>query len=378
MKKVILMPDSFKGTMSSSEICAIMKERILEHFPDCEIESIPVADGGEGTVDCFLEAMGGEKVVEDARGPYLESIKGFYAVVDDGNTAIIEMAATAGLPMVTGYEDPRYTTTFEVGQLIRKAIKRGCKKVIVGLGGSCTNDMGAGAAAGAGAKFYDAEGVEFIPTGATLKNIAKIDLSGLKEKIGDTEIIAMCDIDNPLYGETGAAYVFAPQKGADAEMVKLLDENLRACSETVKRELGVDVSTLAGAGAAGGMGAGMVAFFGATLKPGIETVLDTVGFEKVAGDADYVFTGEGKIDSQSLRGKVVIGIAQRAKKIDLPVIAVVGDIGDNMEPAYDMGVSAIFSINRVAVEFKKAKPRSKSDLSLTVDTIMRTLKLGMK
>ena len=238
--------------------------------------------------------------------------------------------------------------------------------------------MGAGAAAGAGAKFYDAEGTEFIPTGATLKNIAKIDLTSLKEKIGDAEIIAMCDIDNPLYGETGAAYVFAPQKGADAEMVKLLDENLRACSETVKRELGVDVANIAGAGAAGGMGAGMVAFFGAELKPGIETVLDTVGFEKISSDADFIFTGEGKIDSQSLRGKVVIGIAQRAKKIGVPVIAVVGDIGDNMESAYDMGVSAIYSINRVAVEFPKAKLRSKSDLSLTVDTVMRTLKLGMK
>ncbi len=377
MKKVVLMPDSFKGTMSSSEICAIMKERILEHFPDCEIESIPVADGGEGTVDCFLEAMEGEKVIDDARGPYLESIKGFYAVVDGGETAIIEMAATAGLPMVTGHEDPRYTTTFGVGQLIRKAVKRGCKKIIVGLGGSCTNDMGTGAAAGAGAKFYDEEGVEFIPTGATLRKIAKIDLTALKEKLGDTQIIAMCDIDNPLYGPTGAAYVFAPQKGADEEMVKLLDENLVACAETVKRELGVDVASLPGAGAAGGMGAGMVAFFGAELKPGIETVLDTVGFEEIAKDADYIFSGEGKIDSQSLRGKVVIGIAQRAKKIGVPVIAVVGDIGDNMEPAYDMGVSAIFSINRVAVEFKKAKLRSKSDLSLTVDTVMRTLKLGM-
>ena len=376
MKKVILMPDSFKGTMSSSEICAIMKERILEHFPDCQVESIPVADGGEGTVDCFLEAMEGQKVIHSASGPFLENMKSFYAVVDGGNTAIIEMASTAGLPMVAGYEDPRYTTTFGVGQLIRKAIKDGCKKIVVGLGGSCTNDMGAGAAAGAGAKFYDAEGIQFIPTGATLSKIAKIDLTGLKESIGDAEIIAMCDIDNPLYGETGAAYVFAPQKGADAEMVKLLDENLRAGAAAVKRELGVDGADIPGAGAAGGMGAGMVAFFGATLKPGIETVLDTVGFENIAKDADFIFSGEGKIDSQSLRGKVVIGIAQRAKKIGVPVIAVVGDIGDNMEPAYDMGVSAIFSINRVAVEFPKAKLRSKSDLSLTVDTVMRTLKLG--
>ena len=378
MKKVILMPDSFKGTMSSSEICAIMKEKILEHYPDCQIESIPVADGGEGTVDCFLEAMGGEKIRTDCSGPYLETMKSFYAIVDGGETAIIEMAAAAGLPMVAGYEDPRYTTTFGVGRLIRKAVKAGCKRVVVGLGGSCTNDMGVGAAAGAGAKFYDAEGTPFIPTGATLKNIARMDLTELKANIEGAEIVAMCDIDNPLYGESGAAYVFAPQKGADAEMVKLLDENLRAGAEIVKRELGVDVANIPGAGAAGGMGAGMVAFFGAELKPGIETVLDTVGFEKIAEDADFIFTGEGKIDNQSLRGKVVIGIAQRAKKLGVPVIAVVGDIGDNMEPAYDLGVSAIYSINRVAVEFPKAKLRSKSDLSLTVDTIMRTLKLGAR
>ena len=377
MKKVILMPDSFKGTMSSSEICAIMKERILEHFPDCEIDSIPVADGGEGTVDCFLEAMGGEKITLAAKGPFMEDIQSFYALVEGGKTAIIEMAATASLPMVLGRENPCLTTTYGVGQLIRDAVARGCKKIVVGLGGSCTNDMGVGAAAGAGAIFRDADGNQFVPTGSTLSKIASIDISAVRELLSGVEIVAMCDIDNPLYGPSGAAYVFSPQKGADESMVKLLDENLKLCSETVKKELGVDVSSLAGAGAAGGMGAGMVAFFGATLKAGIETVLDTVNFESIAKDADFIFTGEGKIDNQSLRGKVVIGIAQRAALIPVPVIAVVGDIGNDMEPAYDMGVSAIYSINRVAVEFPKAKLRSKSDLSLTVDTIMRTLKLGM-
>ena len=376
MKKAILMPDSFKGTMNSSEICAIMKSEIIKHFPACEIKSIPVADGGEGTVDCFLEAMGGERVTLAVKGPFMEDIEGFYAIVEDGATAIIEMAAAASLPMVLGRENPRVTTTFGVGQLIRDAVSRGCKKIIVGLGGSCTNDMGVGAAAGAGARFFDAAGNTFVPTGATLDKIAKIDVSAVRDMLGDVEITAMCDIDNPLYGESGAAYVFSPQKGADPDTVKVLDDNLRAGSEIVKKELGIDVSELPGAGAAGGMGAGMVAFFGATLKSGIDTVLDTVGFENIAADADFIFTGEGKIDSQSLRGKVVIGIAQRAKAIGVPVIAVVGDIGDNMDSAYDMGVGAIYSINRVAVDFSKAKTRSKSDLALTVDTVMRTLKLG--
>ena len=375
MKKIILMPDSFKGTMSSSEICALMKEQILRHFPDCLVDSIPVADGGEGTVECFIEAMNGERHTLTVKGPFMEDITGFYATVDGGKTAIIEMAAAASLPMVAGREDPRRTTTYGVGELIKDAVSRGCKKIVVGLGGSCTNDMGVGAAAGAGAVFYDADGKSFIPTGATLSNIARIDISTLRAMLGDVEIVAMCDIDNPLYGESGAAYVFSPQKGAKPDTVKLLDDNLKACAATVRSELGVDVADLPGAGAAGGMGAGMVAFFGATLKPGIDTVLDTVDFERIAADADMIITGEGRIDSQSLRGKVVIGIAQRAKEINVPVVAIVGDIGDNMEPAYEMGVTAIYSINRVAVPFSVAKHRSKSDLALTVDTLMRTLKI---
>ena len=375
MKKIILMPDSFKGTMSSSEICALMKEQILRHFPDCRVDSIPVADGGEGTVECFIEAMNGVRHTLTVKGPFMEDITGFYATVDGGRTAIIEMAAAASLPMVAGREDPKRTTTYGVGELIKDAVSRGCKKIVVGLGGSCTNDMGVGAAAGAGALFYDADGKSFVPTGATLSRIAKIDVSPLRAMLGDVEIVAMCDIDNPLYGESGAAYVFSPQKGANPETVKLLDDNLKACAATVSTELGVDVADLPGAGAAGGMGAGMVAFFGATLKAGIDTVLDTVNFEHIAADADMIITGEGRIDSQSLRGKVVIGIAQRAKEINVPVVAIVGDIGDNMEPAYELGVTAIYSINRVAVPFSVAKHRSKSDLALTVDTLMRTLKI---
>ena len=375
MKKIILMPDSFKGTMSSSEICALMKEQILRHFPDCQVESIPVADGGEGTVECFIEAMNGVRHTLTVKGPFMEDITGFYATVDGGRTAIIEMAAAASLPMVAGREDPKRTTTYGVGELIKDAVSRGCKKIVVGLGGSCTNDMGVGAAAGAGALFYDADGKSFVPTGATLSQIAKIDVAPLRAMLGDVEIVAMCDIDNPLYGESGAAYVFSPQKGASPETVKFLDDNLKACAATVKSELGVDVADLPGAGAAGGMGAGMVAFFGANLKAGIDTVLDTVNFEHIAADADMIITGEGRIDSQSLRGKVVIGIAQRAKEINVPVVAIVGDIGDNMEPAYELGVTAIYSINRVAVPFSVAKHRSKSDLALTVDTLMRTLKI---
>lgn len=374
MKKVLLIPDSFKGTMSSAEICSIMEERIRAYYPDAEVLSIPVADGGEGTVDSFLTAMGGEKVTVTVKGPYMEDMEAFYGLVDGGDTAVIEMAACAGLPLVGENRHAEKTTTYGVGQLMVHAAKRGCKKMIVGLGGSATNDLGTGAAAAAGVRFFDSEGKEFIPVGESLCKIARIDTSGLLPELKGMEIITMCDIDNPLYGKTGAAYVFGPQKGADSEMVEYLDQGLKAASETIKRELGKDISELPGAGAAGGMGGGMVAFFDSRLQMGIEAVLDTVGFDELIQGADMVFSGEGKIDYQSLRGKVVIGVARRTRKFNVPLIAVVGDIGDDIEKAYDEGVSAIFSINRVAVPFQEAKLRAKSDMKLTMDNLMRFFK----
>ncbi|MEG1931561.1 MAG: glycerate kinase, partial [Pygmaiobacter sp.] len=371
MKKFILIPDSFKGTMSSSEICSIMEEQIHAHLPNAEVISIPVADGGEGSVDSFLAAVGGKRINVIVKGPYMEDVSGFYGILEDGITAVIEMAACAGLPLVGERLQAEKTTTYGVGQLIAAAVKQGCQKIIVGLGGSATNDMGVGAAAALGYQFLDAEGKVFVPVGETLSKIARIDASGLLPALKQTELITMCDIDNPLFGPSGAAYIFAPQKGADPEMVEFLDGQLRAGAQIILQELGADVADLPGAGAAGGMGGGMVAFFGSRLQMGIETVLDTVGFDSLLQDADVVLSGEGKIDNQSLRGKVVIGVARRTKKYGIPLIAVVGDIGDNVEGAYDEGVSAVFSINRVAVDFHKAKHRSKNDLRLTMDNLMR-------
>lgn len=372
MKKVVLIPDSFKGTMSSTEICTLMEQQIHGRFPEAEVVSIPVADGGEGSVDAFLTALPGERIPIVVKGPFMEEIKCCYGIVNN-STAVIEMAACAGLPLVSGREQPELTTTYGVGQMIVDAVQRGCKKIIVGLGGSCTNDCGAGAAAAAGVRFYDTSGHEFIPTGGTLSSVARIDKTGICPGLESVEITAMCDIDNPLYGETGAAYVFGPQKGADPEMVRLLDQGLRDISKIIERDLPVRVSGSPGAGAAGGMGAGMEAFFGARLCMGIETVLDTVNFDRLAGDADLVISGEGRLDSQSLRGKVVVGVARRTKKLGVPLIAVVGDVGDHIESVYEEGVSAVFSINRVAVAFSEAKARSRSDLSHTVGDIMRLL-----
>ena len=373
MKKVILIPDSFKGTMSSSEICGIMAEAVRAYYPGAQVVSIPVADGGEGSVDAFLSAVGGERVSVPVKGPYMEEMEGYYGLLDDGATAVIEMAACAGLPLVGENRRAEKTTTYGVGQLMAHAAGRGCKKMVVGLGGSATNDFGAGAAAALGVQFLDENGEPFIPVGESLSRVAKIDMSGLLPALKDIEIITMCDIDNPLCGKSGAAYIFGPQKGADPAMVEYLNGQLKAIAGTVEQELGCDVADLPGAGAAGGMGGGMVAFFGSRLQMGIETVLDTVGSDRLAEDADLVLSGEGKIDTQSLRGKVVIGVARRCKKHGVPLVAVVGDIGDNIGSAYEEGVSGIFSINRIAADFSVVKSRSKDDMRLTVDNLMRFL-----
>jgi glycerate kinase len=373
MKKVILIPDSFKGTMSSAEFCDIAKDVILDYYPNCEVICIPVADGGEGSIDSFLAALGGQKKFLTVKGPYMEDIEGYYGLIDGGSTAIIEMAVCAGLPLVGDNLHPEKTTTYGVGQLMADAAMSGCKKIILGLGGSATNDFGAGAAAAAGVRFYDEDDSEFVPVGENLSKIFRIEAGSIIRELKEVEIILMCDIDNPLFGPNGAAYVFGPQKGADAEMVKFLDAQLRSASETLKKELGKDVSAIPGAGAAGGMGGGMIAFFDAKPRSGIELILDTVGFDALLNETDMIISGEGKIDSQSLRGKVIHGVAKRAKKHNIPLVAVVGDIGDDIEKIYDEGVSAIFSINRVAIPLHEAKLRSGKDLKLTVDNLMRFL-----
>jgi len=378
MKKVILAPDSFKGTMSSIKICNIMEKAIIKHIPDIDVIKIPVADGGEGTVECFLEAVGGSIVQTEVSGPFFDKINSFYGILPDRTTAIIEMAAAAGLPLVGDRKDPTITTTYGVGELIKHAVTdSGCRKIIIGLGGSCTTDGGTGMASALGIKFYDGHNNEFIPVGGTLEKISRIDASGLLKELRDCTILGMCDVNNPLFGKSGAAYVFGPQKGANDETVRLLDKGLEHLSDQLVRHLNLDVAQIPGAGAAGGLGAGIIAFLNGTLESGIETVLDTVKFDALLRDANIVFTGEGKIDGQSLRGKVVAGVAKRAKKQNVPVIAVVGDIGDDIDGIYEAGVSAIVSINRVAVPFSVAAARCESDLAETMDTIMRLLKLSV-
>lgn len=378
MNKFLLIPDSFKGTMSSIEICSLLEEKIQEYYPAAEIHSIPVADGGEGSVDCFLQALGGEKVIVTTNNPFFEPIDSYYGLIDNGRTAVIEMAASAGLPLIEDRKDPLKASTFGVGELILHTARKGVSKIIMGLGGSCTNDGGCGAACAVGIRFLDEAGSSFIPTGGTLHRIQQLDLSQIDPMIEGIEFVTMCDIDNPMYGPTGAAAIFGPQKGATPEEIELLDAGVQHLSQIIKQTMGLDLAFVPGTGAAGAMGAGMAAFFHSRLQMGIQTILDTVQFEELAAGTDMIFTGEGKLDSQSLRGKVVIGVARRAKALGVPVTALVGDIGDDMEAAYDEGVSAIFSINRVAVDFPVARLRSRQDLSLTIDNLMRfyrTMKL---
>lgn len=376
MEKILLVPDSFKGTLSSRQVCQVMAGQLRRFFPQAQVKSIPVADGGEGSVEAFLAAAGGERRTRTVTGPFGEPVEAFYGILGDGRTAVIEMAACAGLPLAEGRFNPERATTYGVGELLLAAKEAGCTKAILGLGGSCTNDGGAGAAAALGAKFTRADGAAFVPTGGTLGEIAALDVSPVAQALQGMELTAMCDIDNPLYGDAGAAAVFAPQKGADAAMVARLDAGLRHLGQVSARCLGRDFSHLPGAGAAGGLGFGMAAFCGAQLRMGIDAVLDAVGFDSLLPGTDVVFTGEGKIDSQSARGKVVSGVAARCRKAGVPVVAVVGQIGQGFEEMYQQGLTAVFSINRAAQPFAESRFHAGENLALTMENIARLLAAG--
>ena len=367
---MLIVPDSFKGTLSSREVCDIMGEAVRRRYPAADVIKVPVADGGEGTVEAFLAAVGGKRVEVTVKGPFFREISSFYGHLPDG-TAVLEMAAAAGLPLAGGQLDVGAATTFGVGQLMRHALEHGAKKLILGLGGSATNDGGCGAAAALGAVFRDAQGNVFVPTGATLQQITAVDVADMLPELKRAVCVTMCDIDNPLLGEQGAAAVFGPQKGADAALVKVLDAGLAHLAAVLQRDLGVSVAELPGAGAAGGMGAGSVAFFGSVLQKGIDAVLEAVHFDQLLQNSELVFTGEGKFDQQSLMGKVVIGVARRAQRAAVPVICVSGASGRGLEAAYDEGVTAAFSINREPLPYAEAIGHSRENLAFMMDNILR-------
>ena len=370
MAKYVLIPDSFKGTLSSENICRIASEEILRLEPEAEICAIPVADGGEGTVDAFLAAVGGTRAEVPYTGPCGQEVMGFYGLLPDG-TAVVEMAAAAGLPLAGACRDPEKTTTYGVGQLMAHALSRGAKRLVLGLGGSATNDGGCGAAAALGAEFLDVKGRAFVPTGGTLTQIAHIRMKGLRETLAGAEVTVMCDIDNPLCGPAGAAAVFGPQKGADAAMVARMDAGLRHLAEMLEKDVGMEVLTLAGGGSAGGFGAGAAAFFGGQLRMGIDVVLDLTDFDRKCRGASLVITGEGHLDSQSLRGKTVVGVARRARALGVPAAALVGGCETALDAVYAEGVSGVFPIHPALCTWPQAAARTEEDLRFTMGNLLR-------
>ncbi len=367
LRNILVIPDSFKGSLTSRRFCEIARKAAARQLPDAKVTAIPVADGGEGTVEALLAAGGGKRVKCSVSGPFFQPVQSFFGLLPDG-TAIIEMAAAAGLPLAGNRLDPMQSTTFGVGELMARACEMGCKRIVLGMGGSATNDGGCGAAAALGVRFYNRDGETFIPTGGSLLEIARIDCAALRLPV---PVIAMCDVAAPLYGEKGAARVFGPQKGADPRQVELLDAGLAHYARLLEADCRKQVACLPGAGAAGGLGAAALAFFSAKLQSGIETVLDLSGADSLLENADLVLTGEGRLDAQSLMGKVVVGVARRAQRHGVPVVAVVGDVAQDIDPVYAQGVSAVFSINRVAVPVEQAQRRSEQDLYDTLGDLFR-------
>lgn len=322
--KIIVAPDSFKGTMSSIEVGDIISNALKSVSSDVEIIKLAIADGGEGTIDSFMQNIGGKKINIAVAGPNFNKVECYYLQISN-TEAVIELAQCAGLTLANP-RNPCTTTTFGVGEIILHAINNGVKHITIALGGSATNDCGCGIAAALGAEFYNKNGKIFVPVGQTLKDVVSINLNPLREKLKEVKITAMCDVKNYLYGYEGAAYTFGRQKGANDEQIKFLDAGLRNIAAVVNKNTGIDIAHIEGGGAAGGTGAAIAAFLNGSIISGIETVLDACNFDNLLDDTDYVITGEGNFDETSLMGKVVGGIAARTNKKNIPLIVIAGKI----------------------------------------------------
>ncbi len=366
--KVVIASDSFKGSATSLEVATAIERGILKADKNVKFVKFPVSDGGEGLIEVIESLSGYTKKTIIVNDPLFNKIQASYASNTD--TAFIEMAAASGLPLVPmNKRNPLNTTTFGTGELIKDALENGAKKLVIGIGGSATNDGGIGMLCALGAKLYDSDNNELSPIGKSLNLISKVDFSSFYKNLKDVEISVACDVDNPLCGENGASYIYGPQKGADEETVEFLDKSLKKFSKVVCKE---KEALEAGSGAAGGLGFALKAFLNAELKSGIELVLSAIGFEEAVSDADLVITGEGKIDGQSKRGKVPVGVAKLAKKFNVPVIALAGDIGKGTESLYDLGIDGIVSTTSRAMPLEEAMKHS---LELTEDEAFRLWKI---
>ena len=375
--KILVAPDSFKGSLTALEVATAIEEGIKRVFPQAEVRKVPMADGGEGTVQSLIDATGGEIVRKKVTGPLGEKVMAFYGILGDKRTAVVEMAAASGLPLVPhDLRDPSKTTTYGTGELIKDALEKGCRKFIVGIGGSATTDGGAGMAQALGARLLDKEGRGIGFGGAELRRLDRIDVSNLNAEIRESTVTVASDVDNPLCGERGAARVYSPQKGATPEMVEELERALEHFAKILKHDLGRDVRDVPGAGAAGGLGAGLIAFLGAELRPGVDIVMETVQLEKKLTDVDLVITGEGKMDEQTIYGKTPFGVAKLAKKHKKPIIGICGTLGEGAEVLYQRGFDAILSNLKVPMSLEEAIKESRQLTVEAAERAMRILKIG--
>lgn len=374
--RFLFASDSFKGTLSSEEIISILTETAKEVFPECECAGVPVADGGEGTVDAVVKAMGGSLRTVTVHGPLMEAAKASYGVF--GGQAVIEMAAASGLPMVPAdRRNPLETTTYGTGELIRDALEQGYQKIAIAIGGSATNDGGMGAMAALGIRFLDGDGRELTGFGKDLGKVADIDVSGLIPAAKTAKFTVMCDVTNPLTGPDGATYTFGKQKGGTPEILDKMETDMVSFAKLMLLKTGVDVDRIAGAGAAGGLGAALKVFLNGTMKSGIDTVLDLIGFDGLLEDVDLVITGEGRMDWQSAFGKVPSGIGLRCRQRGIPAVAIVGGMGDGAENLYDYGIDSIIPTINGAMPIEEALSRAEELYRGAARRTFRILRAGM-
>ncbi|HCB2208273.1 glycerate kinase [Citrobacter farmeri] len=375
--KIVIAPDSYKESLSALEVANAIEQGFREIWPDADYVKLPVADGGEGTVEAMVEATTGRIVEVDVTGPLGEPVTAFYGLSGDARTAFIEMAAASGLEQVpVTLRDPLKTTSWGTGELIRHALDVGVDHIIIGLGGSATNDGGAGMVQALGAKLLDAQQNEIGKGGAALDALARIDISQLDPRLAACRIEVACDVTNPLTGKEGASAVFGPQKGATAETIDRLDTALAHYAQIIARDLKVDVLELAGGGAAGGMGAALYAFCGAQLRRGIEIVTDALQLDAYVADADLVITGEGRIDSQTIHGKVPVGVAKVAKRYNKPVIGIAGSLTADVGIVHEHGLDAVFSVIYTICTLDDALKNAAENVRMTARNVAATLKMG--
>lgn len=376
--KIVIAPDSFKESMSALEAACAIEKGFKKVLPDVGYVKIPMADGGEGTVRSLVDATGGKTRKETVTGPMGTEVEAFFGITGDKQTALIEMAAASGIHLVPREKrNPLLTTTKGTGELIRAALDRGVKQIVIGIGGSATNDGGAGMAQALGAKLLDKDGNPVGFGGGELNKLHSIDLTQLDPRLKDVHIEVACDVDNPLTGERGASAVFGPQKGATPEMVSILDANLAHYAQVVKDALGIDVDQIPGAGAAGGLGAGLITFLGASLKRGVDVVAETVQLEKHIDQASLVITGEGKIDGQTIYGKTPVGVAKRAKKYGIPVIGIAGILGEGCDAVYRHGIDALFSIVPGTVSLETALANGEKYTEQLAENLARMISMNV-